>query len=235
MAKKNYLTNNQKYWNKGYKGDAVNVENVVFRLQGKILKPQFNLPKNNEICLDFGCGQGASVNYFNQMGYNAFGVDVSEKDIEIAKRRYPHIKEKFSVCKPNVYKNKLTKFTDNKKISLVVCQQSLYFFDKKHFNLLLKNINNSLTSRGILFASMKSEQHTFSNFSKDTKHEWLKVLNWKNKRFSVKDYYFFFTTSIEDLKNKFKIFKTIYTGSYHLSLDPSESNNHHYTIVCQKK
>tara|TARA_B110001452_G_C15176127_1_gene408653 strand:- start:50 stop:748 length:699 start_codon:yes stop_codon:yes gene_type:complete len=230
-----YLNKNSKYWNSGYKGTAANVESVIFRLQGKILKPQFDLPKKNDVCLDFGCGQGASVNYFNQMGYDAFGVDISEKDIKIAKKRYPHIKEKFSVCKQDVFENDLKKFTKNKKISLITCQQSLYFFDKKHFNLLLNNMNRSLKNKGILFASMKSEKHTYKKYSKDTKHKWLKVLNWKNKRFSIKDYYFFFTKSIQDLKSKFKIFRIIHTGSYHLSLDPSETNNYHYTIICQKK
>ena len=47
------------YFEKGY--FAPNVESITFRLQAKILKYEYNLPKTNVTkLLDFGCGQGAS-------------------------------------------------------------------------------------------------------------------------------------------------------------------------------
>ena len=151
---KSYLIKNHKLWQKSY--SAPNVENVIFRLQGRILKKQYKLPKKNKLTtmLDFGCGQGATVNFFNQCGYDAYGVDISEIDIEIAKVRYPQIAHKFFVCKPDVFKVPMTKFTENKKISLITGQQSLYYFDKEDFFTLLKNFKNSLETKGLLFASM---------------------------------------------------------------------------------
>lgn len=232
---KKYLSENHKAWQKSY--NAPNVESVIFRLQGRILKSQFNLPKKDELTtsLDFGCGQGATVNYFNQCGYDAYGIDISKVDIEIAKSRYPHIAHKFSVCKPDVYKTAMTDFTENKKISLVTGQQSLYYFDKEDFFTLLKNIENSLETNGLLYASMMSTSHTYYKYSKETEYEWLRVTNFSGKRFNLENYYNFHCESEADVIEKFSIFKKIYCGSYHLQLEEDETNNHHYAILCQKK
>ena len=80
-----YLKNNYSFWQYGY--TAPNVENVIFRLHGRILKYKYKLPhvKKPTVTLDFGCGQGAIVNYFHQQGYDAYGIDISKTDIEIAK------------------------------------------------------------------------------------------------------------------------------------------------------
>ena len=231
---KSYLIKNHKLWQKSY--SAPNVENVIFRLQGRILKKQYKLPKKNKLTttLDFGCGQGATVNYFNQCGYDAYGVDISEIDIEIAKVRYPQIAHKFFVCKPDVFKVPMTKFTENKKISLITGQQSLYYFDKEDFFTLLKNFKNSLETKGLLYASMMSTSHTYYKYSKKTEFQWLRKTNFSGKRLKFKDYYNFHCASEEDVCKKFSIFKKIYCGSYHLQIEEDETNNHHYIILCQK-
>ena len=59
-----YLTENYKYWQKGY--DAPNVESFIFRFYGFYLKKRKNLK-----LLDFGCGQGAAVNFFNTVKVNS--------------------------------------------------------------------------------------------------------------------------------------------------------------------
>jgi cyclopropane fatty-acyl-phospholipid synthase-like methyltransferase len=91
-----YLGDNKEYWEKGY--EAPNVDHHTFRFFGRILKPEFGLPEHNEKLLDFGCGQGAAVNFFHMNGFDAYGVDISEKDISIARSRFSHIKNKFTIC-----------------------------------------------------------------------------------------------------------------------------------------
>ena len=51
---KNYLKENHSHWQSSY--SAPNVESVIFRLQGRILKSQYNLPKQHQLTtmLDFG-------------------------------------------------------------------------------------------------------------------------------------------------------------------------------------
>ena len=229
-----YLKNNYDFWQYGY--NAPNVENVIFRLHGRILKPKYKLPskKKATVTLDFGCGQGAIVNYFHTQGYDAYGVDISKTDIEIAKKRYPHISHKFKICKPDVYNTKMTKFTDNKKIYVITGQQAVYYFDRDHFLKLLKNFKQSLVPNGLLYASMMSTKHTYFKYSKKTKYKWLRETNFTGKRFKVRKYYNFHVKDKKDLVEKFSIFKPIYTGSYHLEIEPDETNNHHFLILCQK-
>ena len=234
---KNYILENDAYWQRGYLGKAKNVESIIFRLQGTILKPKYNLPrKNHKVCLDFGCGQGATVNYMNSIGYDCYGIDISKKDISIARKMFPHIKHKFIICKPEIWKFDLNKFTKNKKIDLIICQQSLYYFDKEEFNLLLRKFKEALSSKGIIYASMISKHHSYYKKSKKIKGStWIKEVNWKNARIKVLNYHIHFIDSVSKLKKNFDIFKILHTGNYTYQLDKTETNSHHYTIICQKK
>lgn len=49
------------------------------------------LNKGDKI-LDIGCGSGRASGYFDKMGFEAIGVDISENMINISKKKYPHIK-----------------------------------------------------------------------------------------------------------------------------------------------
>ena len=94
---KKYLVRNQIYWNLGY--FAPNVESYIFRFYGYYLKP--NKITGRKKILDFGCGQGSAVNYFNKLGYNAIGVDISKKDLENARKFYKKFKKKFIQVDPD--------------------------------------------------------------------------------------------------------------------------------------
>ena len=44
------------------------------------------LEKEKKKILDFGCGQGGNLNFFHKLGFDVYGVDISKKDINIAKK-----------------------------------------------------------------------------------------------------------------------------------------------------
>lgn len=127
VATTDYLSHNLKHWSKGY--DASNVESYIFRFAGRVLKPEFNLPQNNEQLLDLGCGQGANVEFFNKIGFNAHGCDISDTDINVAKIRYPHISDKFSVCNTNPADNPYYGWPNN--ISVAVGAQSFLLLQQR--------------------------------------------------------------------------------------------------------
>ena len=80
-----YLDKNLKYWNRKY--DSENVESYVFRLKSKILN-KYIKPKKKLKILDFGCGEGANLNYFiSKFKYNGYGVDISQESIKMAKKK----------------------------------------------------------------------------------------------------------------------------------------------------
>src|SRR5262249_22703415 len=94
-----YLTSNTRYWAGTY--DAPNVESFIFRFYGRILKFDYGIDgRNHERLLDFGCGQGAALQFFDQLGFDCYGVDIASNDVSAAQRRMPHIADHFTVVDP---------------------------------------------------------------------------------------------------------------------------------------
>lgn len=225
-----YFLKNTEYWNKGY--TAPNTESVMFRLCGRILKKEFNLPSNNERCLDFGCGQGANVEYLNKIGFDARGVDISSTDINVAKIRFPHISDKFSVCHPDPDRNEV--YGWDRDISLVVGQQAFYYFAKPDFEILMEKIYGAMAPGAVIFASMMSTNHTYYKFSAPTDDEWLRVTKFEGRRITMNDYYNFYVEDEDDLKQRFHMFEPVHVGHYAMQLQEDETNNDHFTFIGRK-
>lgn len=199
---KQYLKENKEYWEKGY--PAYNVDHNVFRAFGRVLK---DYPKGK--LLDFGCGQGATVNFFNQVGYKAYGVDISENDINAAKIRYPYLSNQFKVCDPDPA---LSDYGEG--YAVITAVQSLYYLSDEDFKICMKKLYDSLEEGGIFYATMMgTKSKEFFDNSKPYKGN-LRVVNFKNERLNVKNYYMFFIENEEDLKNKFKMFEPLHIGYY---------------------
>lgn len=66
-------------------------ENVEFTNAHSYLIPAIKnlLPKNSELILDVGCGNGAVANFLIKHGYNVYGTDASEKGILLANQINP--------------------------------------------------------------------------------------------------------------------------------------------------
>jgi Predicted methyltransferase (contains TPR repeat) len=136
-----YLAANKAYWERGY--NAPNVDHFAFRFLGTILEPDFGWPRNYEKLLDFGCGEGAAVNYFRANGLDAEGVDSSEAAISTAKMRYPHIQNHFSFCHqdPMVQKEVLgRRYGTSEKYSVITAFQSLYYLPENTFGAVVAQL-----------------------------------------------------------------------------------------------
>ena len=53
--------------------------------------------------MDFGCGQGSALKYFDNLGFDVYGVDICKKDLNVAKKKLPNNKSKIRIveAKPN--------------------------------------------------------------------------------------------------------------------------------------
>lgn len=221
----------KKYWSKGY--TAPNLESHIFRLCGRILKPEFNLPARNERLVDFGCGQGAAVNYFNTIGFNARGCDISQVDIDVAKLRYPHLSDKFSVVSQNPWDNQVYGWEDN--VSVVAAVQSLYYLQRDYFTHVIEKFYASMPQGGLIYATLMGEDHTFFQHSQPTQRDWLRQVNFSNGRLSLEDYFLFFVSDEDDLKNKFSMFEPVHIGHYAMQLQDNDTNNWHWTFLGIKR
>lgn len=223
-----YLQKNQQYWEKGY--HAVNVDRPAFLLQGRILRPQFGLPLNDRTTklLDFGCGQGAVLNYFHMQGYDAVGVDISETDLAIGKARYPHIGSKFLKCEPSPKDNEFYGFKND--IDVVTAIQALYYFTDEHLQTCLEKIYLAMKPGGVFFASMMGEQSKEFFENSQPGEDGLRAVNFKNTRLNVENYFISFVKDEEHLKKKFSMFKPAHIGYYTTKIRQDEGDGFHYTF-----
>ena len=221
-----YLDENRAYWERGY--NAVNVDHPVFRFYGRILKPDFGLGGNWERLVDFGCGQGAAVSFFQKHGFHARGVDVSETDIAAAKIRFPHIARNFLVCAPDPKANEYYGFAED--VTVITAIQSLYYFSDHDFGACLDMLYRSMRPGGVFFATMISE-NSREYFDNSVEFgDGLRVVNFQNKRLDVKDCYMSFIKDEDHLKRKFDMFKPVHIGYYAIKFRSDEGGGHHFTF-----
>lgn len=222
-----YLDDNKEYWEKGY--EAVSVDHPVFRFYGRVLKPDFGISgENGEKLLDFGCGQGASVEFFARYGFNAVGVDISNTDINVAKIRYPHIRNHFCVCDPNPNNNDFYGFKDD--ISVVTAIQSLYYLSDTDFKICIDKIYNSMKKGGVFYATMMGEKSKEFFDNSTYFNDGLREVAFKNDRLNVSKYYISFIKNEEHLIEKFNMFKPVHTGYYCAKFRNDEGDGFHYTF-----
>jgi len=227
-----YLKANQIFWNKGYY--APNPESWVFRTYGRILKYELKLDKSqNKKVLDFGCGQGANSMFFKNNGFDVYGIDISEIDINIAKKSIPDISEHFKIINPQPEKNQIF-FGGNFK--LIIGIQSLYYLSDKDLDILLKCLYYNLENNGIIYATMMGSNSMFYEDSTPYKNG-LRKIETKSKRKKEKKKgvnFVNFTKSEEDLIKKFHMFKPLHIGFYDFKIRSDEGNDFHYSFIGQK-
>ena len=223
---KNYLKENYKYWNFDY--DSKNVESAIFRLLN--ILEQFYIKKNSSF-LDFGCGQGASVNYLINKKYKAVGVDISKKNIEIGNKFFKF--DKLYTVPIDSFNCDFTKYNKNNKFDVILCQQSIYYFSEEHFKKILYNFFNALNKNGILYFSTISTKHTL--FKKKKKYTgWLYSHKFNYEKSNLYNHTFFVSSPKKFYKKYLSKFKLCHIGEYFMQLTSKTTNNHHYTFILQK-
>lgn len=77
---------------------------------------------------------------------------------------------------------------------------------------------------------MGQQSKEFYENSTSTEDEWLRKVDFENKRVHVKNYSMFFIKNEEDLISKFRMFKPIHVGYYAAKFRDDEGDGFHYTF-----
>jgi SAM-dependent methyltransferase len=203
-----YLERNATYWSNTY--DAPNVESFIFRFYGRILKFDYGIDgSNHERILDFGCGQGGALNFFDRLGFNCFGVDIAANDIAAARQRMPHIADHFTTIGPKPDEN--ARFLGG-DFDIVISIQTLDFLSDTDFSQAIKCLWNNMKSGAKIYAAMNGWTMYYRNHGTYV-GDGLWHVKFKTSRVDY-DLFYNFVKSKEDMKNKFSLFRPVYLDYY---------------------
>uniref|UniRef100_A0A7V2ZK77 Class I SAM-dependent methyltransferase n=1 Tax=Ignavibacterium album TaxID=591197 RepID=A0A7V2ZK77_9BACT len=168
--------------------DSLNQKRMKNWSKATLLRIKSWLPADKNVkILDIGCGFGLLLNTFKEEGYNNLvGVDISEEQINIAKKLFPEID---FIC------SDLISYLKNNQVKydLVTAFDVLEHLDKQEAFATLELICNNLIEHGqLIIQTPNAESPWFGTVAYgDFTHEW-----------------FYTTSSIEDilLKTGFKRF-----------------------------
>jgi len=222
-----YLKGNYDYWQKGYY--APNVESYVFRMWGHVLQYEFPEPDKCRM-LDYGCGQGAALSFFNQLGFNVYGVDISRTDIKILQKRMNHIADQFSIV------DSIPSESDSwwgGDFDLVTAFQSLYFYSDIDMQIRLRSLYNQLKPGGIIYATMMGTKNYCYEHSQPYKNG-LRSVSLKNQRHEIDNYFVNFIDSKAELIKTFSMFEKMHTGYYDSCFREDEGCHFHWIYVGKK-
>jgi SAM-dependent methyltransferase len=223
-----YLQRNARYWAGTY--EAPNVESFIFRFYGRILKFDYGIDgSNHERLLDFGCGQGAALAFFDRHGFECCGVDIAANDIAVARRLLPHRAGCLAVVDPQPDESKLF-FGGG--FDIVISIQTLDFLSDTDFNRAIKCLWNNMKTGAKIYASMNAwdmyyRQHgTYSG-------DGLWHIKLQTERLNY-DLFLNFVQSKDAMREKFSLFKPIYIDHYDSSFR-EEGSELRYTFFGVKE
>ena len=230
-----YLKKNDNFWTSPY--EAPNVESWIFRLYGRILKYDYGITGSaNERLLDFGCGQGGALKYFNKLGFDCSGVDISNNDITAAQNHMPELYDQLQVIDPKPHRENMY-FGGN--FDIVISIQTLDWLSDADCDEAIECLYRNMKTGGKIYASYNAWDHFYRDHAEEVGDGlWRVKLKLKgplaNKRMDNRprqEYDFFnnFAKSKEHLARKFHIFKPIYLDEYNASFR-EEGSEHRYTF-----
>jgi len=219
-------------WKKIYKsGYGIQFpESHVIRTWVRVL--QFELgwkPEDKRSFLDFGCGTGAHLAYFEGLGFNVSGVDVAEDAISHCKERFSSHPEQFVTI---AHAQNLEEVFQKNSFDLILANQSLYYLNDSELKDTLAQFKTLLKPGGVLLASMMGPGHNYLNYVVDTSHTGLKRIeaNYRGHMAS----WINFVDSKEEMLELFSNLKVLHLGWYDFVIREQEGSSFHYWIICQK-
>ena len=107
--------------------------------------------------LDLGSGPGVNAGYMASKGFQVVGIDISEKMVELAKKRYPHVEFRLGDM------TKLTFPADS--FDGILASYSLIHLTKDVVAFVLAKLYEILRPGGLIYISIQSGDSTQGFFS----------------------------------------------------------------------
>ncbi len=219
-------------WAKKYKaGYGIQFpEGHVIRTWVRVL--QFELgwkPNEGRSILDFGCGTGAHLAYFDGLGFEVSGVDVAQDAILRCKELFPDRQDRFVTIS---HAQNMEEVFSKNSFDLILANQSLYYLNDKELKACLAQMKSLLKPGGVLLASLMGPGHNYLNYVVDETDEGLKRIeaNYRGHMAS----WINFVDSKEEMLSLFSDFNVLHLGWYDFVIREQEGSSFHYWMICQK-
>ncbi len=223
-----YASENAVFWQGRY--NAPNVESFLFRFYGRILRHDYGIDgSGSENLLDFGCGEGAALRYFDSLGFNCFGVDIAENDIAAARESLPNRAKDIKVISPEPKPG--FRYSDE-DLDIVISIQTLDFLSDTDCQIVLKNMYENMKPGGKIYASFNGWSNYFREKSTYV-GDGLWNVQFDNGRV-VYDQYLNFAKDKDAMREKFSLFKPVYIDYYDSSFR-EEGSEFRYTFFGVKE
>lgn len=228
--------NNVKYWSDRYV--APNCESFIFRFYGRILKFDFGIDgSKGQKILDFGCGEGAALQFFLKKGFDVYGVDIAERDLASAAANVGDgsIANHFELIDPVPLRSQkyLSKIHgDSQWIDIFTSIQTLDFLSDSDCEIVLNNVYEQMKPGAIVYASFNGYQMYYREHGVYL-GDGLWHVKFKKDRVNY-DLNLNFIESKEKLIEKFHMFKCKYVDYYDSSFR-NEGSEFRWTFTGTKE
>ena len=171
MVNEEHQLNRQTYETKYRSGYGLEYpDGHVIRFHRHILEYDIGLTAGK--ILDYGCGIGSHLQYFERNGFIPYGCDVSATAIEKCKSLMPAYAANFHVI-PNV--PRLRDFFAE-DFDIVFSNQVLYYLNDADMHNVASQLYGMLRPGGIIFATMIAPTNYYSRFVEGTQGGLSKVV-----------------------------------------------------------
>lgn len=163
------------------------------------------MPKDKKLrVLDFGCGRGANLEFFSDMGFEVYGIDISKEAIDICKNNQYFKADHFIQC--DVIKDKSLQELFDIKFDVIVATVSLTYLGKSDIKNVIKQFSQCLNQGGVVISSFFEKQVAFEGERNEEGLIYSKISNLDI------NHYTFILESKDELRELFSEFKEIALG-----------------------
>lgn len=200
-------------------------ESHIIRIFNSVMQTELLPAKKNLNLLDFGCGVGTNGYYFNEMGIDVYGLDISPTAIAVCQERFE--KDHYEVIVPGSTINRF-----NCKFDIILANQSLYYLTNTALAGLLSEMDQLLSDDGlVIFTMMGSKNYYYEKIDRITGSEdGLYKVDLGGRL--EDETYINFIHDEEELIEKFGQFKKEIVGYYDFYM--KEGSSLHYYYVGKK-
>lgn len=128
---------------------------LIFRL----IKDKLPMDNQTVRVLDFGCSFGANAKMLRDLGFEVYGIDISDIAVK-------HCIEKCGFDKNHFKAINLLEVDDVKTIfgiefDLIIASECLYYFSQRDLNRLFDKFNQMMTDKAVIYGNMQTFNYGF--------------------------------------------------------------------------